>query len=58
MLLFLHVVLSKRNCALWMDQGETASVEPPFAAGHLWDTVGPDNERQGEQKMVHPIHFV
>ena len=45
MLLFLHVVLSKQICDLSTDQGETASVERHFAAGHLQDTVGLGNER-------------
>ena len=45
MLRFLHVVISKRSFDSSTDQGETANVEPPFAAGHLQNTVGLGNER-------------
>ena len=40
MLRFLYVVLSKRSFDSSMDQGETASVEHLFPAGHLQNTVG------------------
>jgi hypothetical protein len=49
MLRFLYVVLSKRSSDSSRDQGETASVERPFAAGHLQNTVGLGNERGGEK---------
>jgi hypothetical protein len=45
MLRFLYVVLSKRSSDSSTDQGETASVERPFAAGYLQNTVGLCNER-------------
>jgi hypothetical protein len=47
MLRFLYVVISKRSYDSSTDQGETASVERPFAAGHLQNTVGLGNEREG-----------
>jgi hypothetical protein len=49
MLRFLYVVLSKRNSDSSTDQGETASVERPFAADHLQNTVGLGNKRGGER---------
>ena len=45
MLRFLYVELSKRGYDSSTDQGEIASIEPPFAAGRLQDTVGLGNER-------------
>ena len=51
MLQFLYVVLSKRSSDSSTDQGETASVERPFAAGHLQNTVGLGNERGGGEKQ-------
>jgi hypothetical protein len=45
MLKFLHIVLSKRRFDLSTDQGETASVESLFVAGHLKNTVSLGNER-------------
>jgi hypothetical protein len=44
---FLYDVLSKRNCDLSTDQGETASTEPPFAAGHLQDAIDLGNLTKG-----------
>jgi len=52
MLQFLYVVLSKRSSDSSTDQGETASVERPFAAGHLQNTVGLGNERGGEKQQT------
>ena len=46
MLRFLYVVLSKRRFDSSTDQGETASVERPFAAGRLQNTIGLGNERE------------
>ena len=40
---FVHVVLSKQSFDLPTDQGERASIERPFSAGHLQDTVGLGN---------------
>jgi hypothetical protein len=57
MLRFLYVVLSKRSSDLTTDQGETASVEPPLAAGHLQNIVGLDNER-GEGKKRNDKRFI
>jgi hypothetical protein len=42
-------VLSKQSFDSPTDQGETASVERPFAADHLQNTVGLDNERGGKE---------
>jgi hypothetical protein len=59
MLRFLYVVLSKRSFDSSTDQGETTSVERPFAAGHLQNIVGLDNERGGEkQQTFHLVNFV
>jgi hypothetical protein len=57
MLRFLYVVLSKRSSDSSTDQGETASVERPFAAGHLRNTVGLSNER-GEREKQQTFHLV
>jgi hypothetical protein len=51
MLRILYVVLSKRSSDSLTDQGETASVERPFAAGHLQNTVGLGNKRGGETNI-------
>jgi hypothetical protein len=59
MLRFLYVELSKRSYDSSTDQGETASVERPFAAGHLQNTVGLGNEKGVEkQQTFHPVIFV
>ena len=58
MLQFLYVVLSKRSLDSSTDQGETASVEHLFLAGHLRNTVGLGNERWGERKDKRFILFV
>jgi len=58
MLRFLYAALSKRSSDLSMDQGETANVERPFAAGHLQNTVGLGNERGEKQQTFHLVHFV
>jgi hypothetical protein len=59
MLRFLYVVRSKQSHDSSTDQGETASVECPFAAGHLQNAVGLGNEREGEkQQTFHLVHFV
>jgi hypothetical protein len=49
MLRFLYVVILKRSYGLSTDQEETASVERPFAAGHLQNTVSLGNEREEER---------
>jgi hypothetical protein len=40
-----------------MGQGETASVEPPFAARHLQNTIGLGNERGRERTNVSSCSF-
>jgi hypothetical protein len=55
---FLYVVLSKRSFDLSTDQGETASVGRPFAAGHLQNTIGLDNEGGRERDNKRFILFV
>jgi hypothetical protein len=50
MLQFLYVVLSKRSFDSSTDQGETASVEYPFAAGHLQITVPSASATKGEER--------
>jgi hypothetical protein len=56
---FPYVVLSKLSFDLSTDQGETASVECPFPAGHLQNTIGLGNEREREkQQTFHLVHFV
>jgi hypothetical protein len=57
MLRFLYVVHSKRSFDSSMDQGETASVERLFAAGHLQNTVGLGNERGRETTNVSSCSF-
>ena len=54
---FLYVVLSKRNFDSSTDQGETASVERPFAAGRLQNTIGLGNEREEKRKNERFISF-
>jgi hypothetical protein len=49
MMWFLYIALSKRSFDSSTDQGGTTSVECPFAAGHLQNTVGLDNERGGRE---------
>ena len=49
MLRFLYVVISKQSFDSSTDQGETTSVERPFAAGRLQDTIGLGNERDGTE---------
>ena len=56
MLRFPYVVLSKRSYDSSTDQGETASVEHLFAAGHLQNTVGLGNKGRGKNKRF--IKFV
>ena len=58
MLRFLYVVLSKRSYDSSTDQGEKANVERPFAAGHLQNTIGLGNEREGKQQTSHVVNFV
>jgi hypothetical protein len=41
---FLYVVLPKQSFGWSTGQGERASVERPFAAGHLHDAVSPAKE--------------
>jgi hypothetical protein len=52
MLQFLYVVLSKRSFDSSTDQGETATVGHPYAAGHLQNTVGLGNEMGGEKQQT------
>ena len=58
MLRFLYVVNSKQSYDSSTDQGGTASVERPFAAGHLQNTVSLGDEMWGEQQTFHFVHFV
>ena len=59
MLWFPYVVLSKRSSDSSTDQGEIASVERPFVAGHLQNTVGLGKKMGGEgQQTFHLVHFV
>ena len=60
MLRFLYVVLSKRSSDSSTDQEETASVERPFAADHLQNTVGFGNEGGvcEEQQTFYLVAFV
>jgi hypothetical protein len=46
MLRFLYVVISKQSFDSSTDQGETTSVERPFAAGRLQNIIGLGNERE------------
>ena len=52
MLRFLYVVLSKRSFDSSTDQGETTSVERPFAAGRLHNTIGLGNQREERETNV------
>jgi hypothetical protein len=45
MLRSLYVVNSKRSHDLSMGQGDIATVERRFAAGHLQNTIGLSDER-------------
>jgi len=47
---FLYVVLLKQSSDSLTDQGETASVERPFAAGRLQDTVDLGNKNEANNK--------
>ena len=58
MLRFLYVVLSKRSFDSSTDQGETASVEHLFPAGHLQNTVGLCRKWWGERNNKRFISFV
>ena len=60
MLQFLYVVISKRSSDSLTDQGETTNVERRFAAGHLQNTVGFGNGKEGEEKRqtFHLVHLV
>jgi hypothetical protein len=60
MLRFLYVVISKRSYDSSTDQGETASVERRFAAGHLQNTVSLGKEGGGgeKQQTFHLVNFV
>ncbi len=44
MMRFHYVVPSKRSCGSSTGQGGRANAEPPFAAGHLQDTIGHGDE--------------
>ena len=57
MLRFLYVVPLKRGSDSSTDQGETATVGHPFAAGHLQNTVGLGNERGRETTNVSSCLF-
>ena len=62
MLRFLYVVFSKQSSDLSMDQGETASVEPPLAAGHLQNIISLNIKKEGrgeeKQQTFHLVNFV
>jgi hypothetical protein len=49
---FLYVVLPKQSFGSSTGQGERASVERPFAAGHLHDAVSLANERRVQKTDV------
>jgi hypothetical protein len=52
MLQFLYVAPSKQNFDSSTDQGETASVECPFAAGRLQITVSATKGEEREETNV------
>jgi len=55
---FHYVALSKRSSDSLMDQGKTACVERPFAAGHPQNTVGLGNERgRNNKRFILVISF-
>ena len=60
MLQFPCVVLLKQSYDSPTNQGETASVELPFEAGHLQNTVilGNGMGRREKQQTFHLVHFV
>jgi hypothetical protein len=58
MLQFLYVVLSKRSSDSPTDQGETASVERLYAAGHLQTTVGLGSKRERRRNNKRFILFI
>ena len=58
MLRFLYAVPSKRSSDSSTDQGETAIVERPFAAGHLQNIIGLGNERGKEKNNKRFISFI
>jgi hypothetical protein len=60
MLQFLYVVLPKQSFGSSTDQGETASVARPFAAGHLHDAVslGIGNERWLKKQTFRFVYFM
>ena len=57
MLRFLYVAISKRSFDSSTDQGETASVERPFAAGRLQNTIGLGNEIEDRRNNERFISF-
>ena len=52
MLRFLYVAISKQSFDSSTDQGERASVERPFAAGRLQNTIGLGNQREERKTNV------
>ena len=62
MLRFLYVVFLKRSSDLSMDQGETANVEPPLAAGHLQNIISLNIKKEGrgeeKQQTFHLVNFI
>jgi hypothetical protein len=59
MLQFLYVVLFERSFDSSTGWGERASGKRPFAAGHLQDTVGRGDEKQGEeQQTLGLVYFI
>jgi hypothetical protein len=53
-----YVSLPKQNCGSSTGQGERASVERPFVAGHLQDTIDIGNVKWGKNKHEHFILFI
>jgi hypothetical protein len=58
MLRFHYVVLPKRSCGSSTGQGERASVERPFVAGRLQDTIGIANIKWGKNNNERCILFI
>ena len=57
-LLFLYVVISKRSFDSSTDQGEKASVEHPFEAGRLQNTIDLGKEREERETTNVSFHLM
>jgi hypothetical protein len=59
MLRFLYVVLFEQSFDSSMDWGERASLERPFAAGHLQNAVSHgDERRKGKYQTLGLVYFI